>query len=150
MSKFTMKPMEVCVVYRSCWISAWKRQGLLFFSWPAVNALKEVLEKEWCYAILHSILTTALLLDVWFMVYWDQRRPVWSQIWPLQNADQTIAARAAHLAPRRQEYPRFPGPFCPDVLTLSALWSHILVLISVGVKEGFVSVWMICVQILSC
>lgn len=40
-----------------------------------------------------------------------------SMIPDLQNADQTIAARAAHLAPRRQEYPRFPGPFCPDVLT---------------------------------
>lgn len=92
-----------------------EEMGLWFFLWPAVNPLTEVLE-EGCYATPHSILTAALLLNGWFMVYWDQRGPVWSQIWLLQNADQTIAARAAHLAPGRQEFPHFTGPFCPDAL----------------------------------
>lgn len=148
MSKFTMKPMEVCVVYRSCWISAWKRQGLLFFSWPAVNALEEVLEKEWCYAMLHSILTTALLLDAWFMVYWDQRRPVWSQICRMQTKPLQPGLPILHPGDRNTHV--FLVPSVLMYSPLSALWSHILVLISVGVKEGFASVWMICVQILSC
>lgn len=100
--------------------------GLWFFLWPAVNPLTEVLEKEGCYATPHSILTAALLLNGWFMVYWDQRGPVWSQIWLLQNADQTIAARAAHLAPSRQEFPHFTGPFCPDALGSSLVWIRVL------------------------
>lgn len=118
MSRFTMKPMEVGIAYQLLHICMEKTGVMVFFVWPAVNPLKEVLEKG---LVLHNRCIPFWLQpyfqmhDSWFIkTRGDHYNP---RSDPVQNTDQSIAAGAACTASRGQEHLHLPSLLCPDELS---------------------------------